>query len=174
MIVFQDIFTNDEVISDSYNPRPVYDGEELVPGLFEAESRLVPVGGQAINIGSDDQDQFDDTVETENNIISERAGFGYTEMPFGSKGEFVEYLKEYVKRVRQQLKTLGVPQADIKQFMADAPLFVKYLAGKYEELQFYVSRSMDPDAGMIYALFKPGASTPTFMYIRGGLRERKV
>jgi hypothetical protein len=35
MIVYKDLFSGDEAISDSYKIVPVMDGEEEVPGLFE-------------------------------------------------------------------------------------------------------------------------------------------
>lgn len=37
------------------------------------------------------------------------------QLPFGSKGEFKEYLKEYVQKVRQELKSAGTPVEEIKK-----------------------------------------------------------
>jgi hypothetical protein len=85
MLVYKDLFTDDEIISDSYPQRPVLNGEDEVPGLFEVDSRIVAVGGDNIDIGcgsefggGDVDVAVDDSIEKENNIISERAGFGYT------------------------------------------------------------------------------------------------
>lgn len=58
--------------------------------------------------------------------------------------------------------------------MDEAPIFVKYLIGKYDDLQFYMGKSMNPDAGMVYALYKDGAICPTFIYIKYGYKISKV
>mmetsp|Transcript_5097 Transcript_5097/g.7041 ORF Transcript_5097/g.7041 Transcript_5097/m.7041 type:complete len:181 (+) Transcript_5097:141-683(+) len=179
MIVYQDIFTEDELISDSYKHEPVIDedGEE-VPGLFEVESRTIAVGGDNVDIGcgnafGGEEEELDDNVEKENNIISESAGFGYTEMPFNSKAEFKAYLKDYVRKVRSKMKSDGVEVEKIKQMMAEAPIFVKWLISMYSELQFYCGRAVDPEATMVFAYYKGENINPHFVYMKWGLKEVK-
>merc|ERR1712227_445703 len=87
------------------------------------------------------------------------------EMPFGSKNEFKQWFKKYVRKLRQELKGAGTPVEEIKQFMEEAPNFFKYLLEKYDDLQFFVSKSMNPDGGIIFSYYKDGAMTPTFVYI---------
>mmetsp|Transcript_10879 Transcript_10879/g.16067 ORF Transcript_10879/g.16067 Transcript_10879/m.16067 type:complete len:181 (-) Transcript_10879:425-967(-) len=179
MLVYKDLFTGDELMSDSHKINPVVDedGEE-VPGLFEVESRTIAVGGDNIDIGCGNafgggDEDVDDNVEKENNIISESAGFGYTEIPFGSKAEFKAYLKDHVRKIRSELKANGKPQAEIKQFMSEAPEFVKWLLGMYSEFQFYVGRAINPEACFVYAYYKEGALNPTFVFIKEGLLQEK-
>jgi Translationally controlled tumour protein len=62
----------------------------------------------------------------------------------------------------------------IKAFMAAAPGFVKYLLTQFNELQFYVGSSFDPNGAMAFSYYKEGASTPTFIFIAGGLKAAKV
>lgn len=38
-------------------------------------------------------------------------------MPFGSKGEFKSWIKDYVRNVRQTLKGNGVAQEEIKKYV---------------------------------------------------------
>ncbi|CAM9912347.1 unnamed protein product [Heterosigma akashiwo] len=180
MLVYKCMFTDDELMSDSYKIKDIVDEDgEVVPGLFGVESKIVAVGGGDIDIGcgnafgGDDDAGGDDGVEKENNIISESAGFGLTEMPFNSKAEFKAFLKDYVRKVRSEMKSNGVPQEEIKQMMNEAPIFVKYLLSQYSELQFYVGRSMDPEGTMIFARFYGEDLTPTFVYIKAGLKQEK-
>ena len=77
MLVFIDIFTQDEVMSDSYREMPVMDGEAVIPGMFEVDSQNVVVGGSAIDIGCRDDEVGADDVEKVNNISSSQSGFGY-------------------------------------------------------------------------------------------------
>ena len=58
--------------------------------------------------------------------------------------------------------------------MAAAPGFVKHLLTQFNELQFYVGSSYDPNGAMAFSYYKEGATTPTFMYIEGGLKQSKV
>jgi hypothetical protein len=36
-------------------------------------------------------------------------------MPFGTKNEFKTWIKEYVRKIRQELKAAGTPQEEIKK-----------------------------------------------------------
>ena len=132
-------------------------------------------------------------------------------MPFGSKGEFKSWIKDYVRNVRQTLKGNGVAQEEIKKcvqlapssdisrstharerlvylpltysyypkptppkrFMEEAPTFVKWLVDKYDDLEFFMGKSMNPDAGLIYSYYKDGALAPTFVYIKAGYKVSK-
>jgi hypothetical protein len=85
MIVYKDIITGDEMISDSYKLGPVMEGGEEVPGLMEVESSQVAVGGGDVDIGcgnafggTGEDEGVDDSVERENNISGARGGFNYT------------------------------------------------------------------------------------------------
>lgn len=116
---------------------------------------------------------MDDTVELVNNVIDERNGFNLTEVPL-SKLEFKDFLQEYCKKVRQQLKDdPKVEGKDVKAFTAAAPIFCKWLLGKYKDLQFYSTLSMDPEGSMIFSYYKDGAVNPTFVYIAAGMTEEK-
>lgn len=46
------------------------------------------------------------------NVLFFRA---YQEMPFSNKGEFKTYLKEYVRKIRQEMKAAGKEQEEIKK-----------------------------------------------------------
>lgn len=39
----------------------------------------------------------------------------YQEMPFSNKGEFKTYMKEYVRKIRQEMKAAGKEQEEIKK-----------------------------------------------------------
>ena len=174
MIVYKDIFTGDEVLSDSFPVKKI----EGVEGLLEAESAMVAVGGD-VDIGcgnafggGGEEEEVDSDVVKENNI-SGSSGFGYMEMPFGSKNEFKQWFKEYVRKLRQELKGSGTPVEEIKKFMDEAPVFFKWLLEKFDDLQFFVSKSMNPDGGIIFSYYKDGAMTPTFIYIEKGYKISK-
>lgn len=62
----------------------------------------------------------------------------------------------------------------LHRFMSEAPEFVKFLLGMYDDLQFFMGKSMNPDGGMVFSYYKDGAACPTFIYIKAGLKIYKV
>mmetsp|Transcript_10985 Transcript_10985/g.15829 ORF Transcript_10985/g.15829 Transcript_10985/m.15829 type:complete len:184 (-) Transcript_10985:163-714(-) len=182
MIIYKCRFSGDEMCSDAFRPNPVKDenGEEVL-GLFEIESQKVNKdSGATVDIGcggefggADADAAVDDNVETVNNVIDDRNGFDLHECPMGKK-DFKDYLQTYCKNVRQKLKDDSkVTGPEVKAFTSAAPAFCKFLLGKFDDLQFYTTASMDPEGSMVYAYYKDGASNPTFVYIVAGMVEEK-
>lgn len=180
MLVWQDIFSDDEVMSDSHKVQPVVDedGEEI-SGLMQVESKMITKGGDNIDVGcgnafgGEDDEGADDSVEKVNNIIDETVGFGYVETGFETKSELKTYLKSYFRRIMKDLKSSGAEDEKVGQFKSDAQGIVKYLSGIFKELQFYMFRSMDSEGGMSFGYYPDGAHNPTFLYIKWGLKEVK-
>lgn len=116
-------------------------------------------------------DDVDDGAEMVNNVVDETLGFDLHEVPMGKK-DLKEYLASYCKNIRQKLKDDDkVAGPEVKAFTQAAPVFCKYLLGKYDDLVFYTSRSMDPDGSMAFAYYKD--VDPIFIFIKGGLLEEK-
>ena len=91
-------------------------------------------------------------------------------MPFGSKAEFKEWIKEYCQKVRQALKDKGKPQEDIKAFMGQAKVFAGFLLKKFKDLTPYMGANCNADGCIIFEYWPDeSASNPNFLYIHGGL-----
>eukprot|EP01029_Cantina_marsupialis_P031311 TRINITY_DN8975_c0_g1_i1.p1 TRINITY_DN8975_c0_g1~~TRINITY_DN8975_c0_g1_i1.p1 ORF type:complete len:169 (+),score=39.91 TRINITY_DN8975_c0_g1_i1:44-550(+) len=167
MLIYKDMLTNVEVISDSMDPKPLVHNGVTIEGVFECESRMVPEGGD-IDVGSDES--FDDDVELVNNIAHP---FEYMEMGFGKKSEMMGYFKAYLKKAKGALEEAGKDEAYIKTFMKQAKVFVGWCKEMFKELQFYMSEACEPDALLIFTYYKEGAATPTFVYMNWALEEEK-
>lgn len=88
------------------------------------------------------------------------------------KKDMKEYLATYCKNLRMKLKEdESVPGPEVKAFTQSAPIFCKWLLGKYDDMQFFTSSSMDPDGSMVFAYYKD--VNPIFVYIKAGLLEEK-
>ena len=57
--------------------------------------------------------------------------------------------------------------------MAAAPAAVKELLAKFDELQFFTGENGELEGSMAYAYYKEGATDPTFLYFKDGLKEVK-
>jgi len=182
MIIYKCRFTNDEMISDAYKTFPVKDAEgNDVPGLFAVQSQKVNKdSGAKIDIGcgsefggAEPDEGVDDTVELVNNVVDETFGFGLQEVPL-TKKDLKDYLQDYCQKLRQKLKDdEKVPGPEVKAFTQSAPIFCKYLLSKFDDMQFYTSRSMDPEGSMAFAMYADGAIDPMFIFIKAGLWEEK-
>ena len=150
---------------------PVKDDEgNVVPGLFYVNSTEVAEGGFALP--DDNPDEAAEVVKE--NSVAGPSAFNYTEMPFGSKTEFKEWIKGYCQKVRQALKEKGTPQEEVKQFMATAKSFAPFLMKKYKDLTFHMGANCNPDGAIIFEFWPDEAQLqPSFMYIEGGLNQTK-
>ena len=177
MIVYKDIISNDEMITSAYKQDLVYDKEGLViPGMFQVESSMKTKGSESIDIGcgnsfgGGEEEIADNSVEKVNDIID---SFSYTEVPFGNKQEFKEYITSYMRSIRTKLKEKGTPQVEIKEFMTQAPGMVKFLLGKFSDMQTFAGESLSAEGGMGFGFYKDGAHCPSFVYITKALVAEK-
>jgi len=177
ILAFYDVLDpNLEITSDGSGILDVLDEEgNPVPGLFMVTSSEVIPGGyaqeaEAFGGGGDEADE----AQEKENSVSGPSAFNYTPMPFGSKTEFKEWIKGYCQAVRQALKDKGTPQEKIKDFMAEAKVFAGFLLKKYKDLTPYMGGNCNADGCIIFEYWPDeSATTPNFVYIKGGLIETK-
>jgi Translationally controlled tumour protein len=102
---------------------------------------------------------------TSKRVVDIVDAFRLQETSWDKKG-FMGYIKGYMKAVADKL-----PEERREKFMAEAPAAVKELLGRFSELQFFTGESMDLEGSMAYAYYKEGATEPTFLYFKDGLKE---
>jgi len=182
MIVYRDIISGDEVLSDAFVLKEVIDADgNKVPGLMCCDSKNitktdgdVDVGcGNAFGSGGGDDEEggggVDSSVQTVNNVID---GFQYTETQIGTATDFKSWIKDYMNAVVLKLREKGKPKEEIQAFKASAPEIAKFFLKNFNDLQFYLGPSFDSNT-MVFSLYAEGAVTPTFYYIMGGLAAEK-
>jgi ubiquitin C len=160
-----------EITSDASGVLDVLDEEgAAVPGLFMVTSREVMAGGFALP----DDDPAEAEAAVKENSVSGPSGFNYTEMPFSSKEEFKEWIKNYCQKIRQALKDKGTDQEIIKSFMNDAKSFAGFLLKKFKDVKPLMGANCNADGAIIFEYWPDEAATcPNFVYIKGGLIETK-
>jgi hypothetical protein len=142
MKVFKDIFSGDEMFSDSYPHESVHGA-----AMWRVKSKYVPKDDNIVihEKGAFDADEPEDTgaVEMVNNIID---SFHLQEVQL-TKKDFMAYVKGYLKRSCAWLKENG-KEDRVKDFQKGATEAVKFIVGKHDEFQFYVGQSFDMEAGL--------------------------
>ncbi len=179
MIVYRDLISGDEVLSDAYKLLPVVDAEgNVVEGLMMCESKNIQKGGDDVDVGcgnafgsggDEGGEGVDNTVQTVNNVID---GFQYTETQIGTANDFKAWIKEYMNLVVTKLREAGKPKEEIQAFKASAPNVAKFFLSKFSDVQFYLGPSFDSQT-MVFSIYEDGALTPNFYFIMGGLIAEK-
>ncbi|KAL1898324.1 hypothetical protein Cpir12675_001949 [Ceratocystis pirilliformis] len=165
MLIYKDILSNDEMISDSYDLKEV-DGI-----VYEADCAMITLGAVNINTGAnasaeEAEETLDDGEIKVNNIIN---SFRLQETSF-NKQSFIPYLKEYMKAIKAKL-----PPNQVEAFEAGAKKFVKEtLLPNFKNYEFYTGESQSPDGMVALLNYRKDGVTPYFTFWKHGLVTEKV
>ncbi|KAK1281375.1 hypothetical protein QJS04_geneDACA019722 [Acorus gramineus] len=167
MLVYQDLLTCDELLSDSFPYKEIENGI-----LWEVEGKWVVQGAVDVDIGAnpsaegaEDDEGVDDQAVKVVDIVDT---FRLQEQPAFDKKQFVTYIKRFIKLLSAKLDE--EKQAAFKKNIEGA---TKYLLSKLKDLQFFVGESMHDDSTLVFAYYKEGATDPTFLYFADALKEIK-
>merc|ERR1711997_1403801 len=147
MKIYKDVFSGDELFSDTYPMKLVDDCIYEVYGKHETrtEGEIQLDGANASAEGEDADGGADpNSVSGIDVVLNHRL----TESGFGSKKDYTLYLKGYMKDV----------------------------LGRFKDLQFFVGESMDNDAMIMIMDYKDyqGEERPFLIAFKHGLEEEKV
>ncbi|XP_019181286.1 PREDICTED: translationally-controlled tumor protein homolog [Ipomoea nil] len=167
MLVYQDLLTGDELLSDSFPYKELENGV-----LWEVEGKWVVQGAVDVDIGAnpsaegcEDDEGVDDQAVKVVDIVDT---FRLQEQPPFDKKTFVAYIKKYIKLLTPKLD--AEKQEVFKKNIEGA---TKFLLSKLGDLQFFVGEGMGDDSTLVFAYYKDGATDPTFLYFAHGLKEVK-
>ncbi|KAI4345409.1 hypothetical protein L6164_012536 [Bauhinia variegata] len=167
MLVYQDLLSGDELLSDSFPYKEIENGI-----LWEVEGKWVVQGAIDVDIGAnpsaegaDEDEGVDDQTVKVVDIVDT---FRLQEQPAFDKKQFVAYVKKFIKTLTPKLD--AQQQEHFKKNIEGA---TKFLLSKLSDLQFFVGESMHDDATLVFAYYKDGATDPTFLYFAPGLKEVK-
>ncbi|KAG6431183.1 hypothetical protein SASPL_109260 [Salvia splendens] len=179
MLVYQDLLTGDELLSDSFPYKEIENG-----CLWEVEGKWVVTGAVDVDIGANpsaegagEDEGVDDQAVKVVDIVDT---FRLQEQPPFDKKQFTGYIKKYIKTLTPKLD--AEKQEEFKKSIEGA---TKYLVSKLKDLQLYefspylmfmssfVGESMHDDSSLVFAYYKEGATDPTFLYFAHGLKEIK-
>ncbi|KAK4040879.1 Mss4-like protein [Parachaetomium inaequale] len=169
MIIYKDILSDDEIISDSYDLKEV-DGV-----VFEADCAMITEGAVNVDIGAnasaeEAEEALEDTAVKVNNIVN---SFRLQETSFDKKG-YLAYLKGYMKAVKAKLQESGSSEEEVKDFETKAGAFAKKVLGSFKDWEFYTGESMNPDAMVVLLNYREDGTTPYVVVWKHGLKGMKV
>lgn len=172
MKLYLDIFTEEEVFSDSYPIVEKYDGV-----VWEFKSRWVVKGGD-INVdigcgnafggGGEEEQGGNEEVEKVLDVIDI---FGYSETSF-DKPSFGSYFKGYMKRILGHLAKENPDR--VGAFKTGGQAFFKWVNEHFDDITFYTPKNFDSENAIIMSYYEGEDPAPTFMIVIDGLRGLKV
>merc|ERR1712020_494610 len=172
MKIYKDVFSGDELFSDTYPMSLTKDCLYEVVGKYETrkEGEVVLEGS---NASAEEADEG--TEESSVSGVDVVLNHQLVETGFGSKKDFTTYLKDYMKKVVKHLEEDDDTKDQVDGFKKNIQTVMKELLGKFKDLQFYTGESMDPSAMILMVEYRDvnGEERPIIMGFKHGLREVK-
>jgi len=170
MRIYKDIFTGDEMFSDTYKIKLVDEVMyEVIGKLVTRKQGDVQIDG-ANPSAEEACEGTDEAVESGVDIVlNHRLQETFA---FDKKG-YMQYLKEYMKKVVEKLQEKDPSQVDV--FKTNINKVMKELLGRFKDLQFFTGESMDPDGLVAIIEYKDvdGQNIPVLYAFKHGLEEEK-
>ncbi len=169
MLIFKDLISGDELMSDSYDMN-------LIDGVvYEVNCSMITLGALEINTGANaSAEEAEEGIEggavRVNNVVN---SFRLRQTTFDKKTYFT-HLKAYMKIVKEKLMQKGATEAKIAEFEKGASTFAKKIVKGFKEYDFYVGESMDLDGMVVLMNYREDGVTPYVTIWKHGLTEMKV
>ncbi|KAH6624406.1 translationally-controlled tumor protein [Chaetomium sp. MPI-SDFR-AT-0129] len=169
MIIYTDIITGDEIISDSYDLKEV-DGV-----VYEVDCAMITENAVQVDTGAnasaeEAEEALEDTAVKVNNVIN---SFRLQSTSFDKK-TYLTYLKGYMKSVKKALQDAGKSEDEVKDFETKAGAFAKKIVGNFKNWEFYTGESQNPDGMVVLLDYREDGTTPYIVAWKHGLKETKV
>ncbi|KAI4129591.1 MAG: hypothetical protein LQ338_002165 [Usnochroma carphineum] len=179
MIIYKDIVSGDEIISDTYE---LVEKEDAV---YEVNCKKVTLGSESFDIGANPSaEEAEEGVEdSSKQVIDVVHGFRLNFLgdeasgtrAFATKKDYMGQLKTYMKKVSAKLKEGGADEEKIKAFQSGAQnYYSKHIAPNFKDFDFYTGESMDPDGMVVLLNYREDGMTPYMIIWKYGLTEMKV
>merc|ERR1712141_320882 len=171
MKIYKDVFSGDELFSDTY---PMKLADDC---LYEVYGKHVQRKiGDDFDIGANASAEEADegTEEATESGVDLVLNHRLVETGFGKKADYMNYLKDYMKRVVAYLES-NDKKDQVEGFKKNINGVMKGLLGRFNDLQFYTGENMDPKGMIILVDYKEvdGEEGPIVMFFKHGLEEEK-
>ena len=156
-------------MSDSF---PISEVDGIV---YKVKCSMINESGVKVDIGANPSAEGGDEdapVEDQGQLVNDVVSSFRLEQTSFDKKSFMVYIKGYMKRLKEYLE---VHKPDrVAPFQASVQNFVKDIVGNFDDYDFYVGESMDPEAMIVIMGYSEDGITPYVYLFKDGLREIKM
>ena len=171
MKIFKDVFSGDELFSDTYRWRLVNDVVYEIYGKHISRS-WEEIQLEGSNASTEEANEA--TGETSESGVDVVLNHRLVETCFRTKKDYTKHLKDYMKRLIKYLEDNN-RGGEVEQFKTNITQVLKNLLGKFEDLQFFTGESIHADGMIMILHYKEvdGEETPCLISFKHGLLEEK-
>jgi hypothetical protein len=170
MLLYRDVISGDEMISDAYKIDIVYDV------AYEVDCKMITIKeGEDFDIGAnpsaeggDDDGPMEEGAKSVNNVAH---SFRLQETSFDKKS-YMTYIKGYMKAVKAHLNETNPER--VSAFEKSATVFVKKVLENFKDYEFLVGETMNPEAMVVLLNYRQDGITPYLTFFKDGLKEEKL
>jgi len=179
MLIYKDIFTQDELCSDTF-PVKVVDGIIIEFAGKQVTRKHGDVEIQGFNPSQEEgavDEGSEEVVESGVDIILNHSLQDMTAV-YGDVKTFKEWVKEYLKKLVDHMKENGASDDSIKEFKTKMQEWVGGLIKKdrFKNLAFYCGageNAADGQLGILEYRTVEDEEKPVVMFVKAGLEEEK-
>merc|ERR1712236_32215 len=167
MKIYKDVFSGDELSSDTYPMKLVDNCMYEVYGKHITRSQDdIQLEGSNASAEEADEGTEGSSESGVDLVLNHRL----VETGFGSKKDYTVYLKDYMKKVVKYLEDNG-RGGEVEEFKKNINGVMKELLGKFKDLQFFTGESMEAEAMILIMDYKDyeGEERPVIMAFKHGL-----
>lgn len=162
------IAIDDELMSDSF---PIQEIDDIV---MKVKCHMINEAGVKVDIGANPSAEGgeDEVVEDHGQLVNDvLSGFRLEQTSFDKKS-YMTYIKGYMKRLKEHLEKTNPDRVAV--FQTAAATFVKNIISKFDDYDFYVGESMDPEAMVVILGYEEDGISPYVYLFKDGLRPIKM
>ncbi|KAK9454536.1 translationally controlled tumor protein [Dipodascopsis uninucleata] len=168
MLLYKDIISGDELVSDAYDIKLVDDV------VYEVNCHMVQIKeGADIDIGANPsaeeggEEELEEGVVTVNDIVH---SFRLQQTSFDKKS-FLTYIKGYMKTIKAKLNETSPDE--VAAFEKGAQAYIKKVVANFKDYEFFTGESMDPEAMIVLLNYREDGVTPYIIIWKHGVKEEK-
>ncbi|KAE8542850.1 hypothetical protein D1P53_000913 [Cryptococcus gattii VGV] len=167
MLIYQDILTGDEMLSDAF---PI---KEIGDIAFEVDCANIIIKEGDVDIGGNPSaeeaaEALEEGAQQVNNVVH---SFRLQSTTFDKKS-YLTYLKGYMKAVKTQLQESNPDR--VAAFEKGAQDLAKKIVANFKDYEFYIGESMNPDGMVCLLNYREDGVTPYFTMWKDGLKQIKI
>ncbi|KAK4684445.1 hypothetical protein P7C73_g5729, partial [Tremellales sp. Uapishka_1] len=164
MLLYNDVITSDEMVSDAYDLKEVDDI------IYEVDCTMILVKEGDVDIGGNPSaeemaEEMENGATQVNNVVH---SMRLQSTQFDKKS-YLTYLKGYMKAVKAHLQETNPSR--VEAFEKNAQGFAKKVVGSFKDFEFYVGESMNPEGMVALLNYREDGITPYLIFWKDGLKE---